>query len=76
MADQVDRLKFALSDQYTVESLDHKSVVREIQAAPASLTQPHILIGDNSGGLSHAPVHGWRGAGFKARRSISGGVEQ
>jgi len=76
MADQIDRLKTTLSDRYAVESLDHERFVREIQAAPASLNQPHILIGDHSGGLSHALVHGWRGAGFKARRSISGGVEQ
>ena len=76
MADQVDCLKTALSDGYTVESLEHERFVRVNQEAPASLNQPHILISDNSGGLSHAPVHGWRGAGFKARRSISGGVEQ
>ncbi len=76
MADHIDRLKTTLSDRYAVEPLDHERFVREVQAAPAGLNQPHILISDNSGGLSHAPVNGWRGAGFKARRSILGVVEQ
>jgi len=57
------------------ESLDHECFVREIQAL-ASLNQPHILISSDSGGPSHAPVSGWRGAGFNARRSNSGAMEQ